>query len=85
MRPRPLASWFVLWCALLSGVERASAHITPPVVLISDRDAIVGMLGDATKLLVVSLYRVKPLEDIEKISVFLHSSPVIGFPEELEQ
>jgi hypothetical protein len=35
--------------------------------------------------LVVSLYRVKPLGDIEKISVFLHSSPVIGFPEELEQ
>jgi hypothetical protein len=30
----------------------ALAHITPPVVLISDRDAILGMTGDATRFFV---------------------------------
>ena len=52
MRHRTLAVWCVLWFALLSGGGGASAHITPPVVLLSERDAILGMLGGASKFFV---------------------------------
>jgi hypothetical protein len=43
---------FALFVTLLLGGNTALAHITPPVVLISDRDAILGMTGDATRFFV---------------------------------
>jgi hypothetical protein len=43
---------FALFVTLLLGGKMALAHITPPVVLISDRDAILGMTGDATRFFV---------------------------------
>jgi hypothetical protein len=47
-----LALGFALFAALLLGGKTALAHITPPVVLISDRDAILGMTGNATRFFV---------------------------------
>jgi hypothetical protein len=47
--------------ALLLGGKMALAHITPPVVLISDRDAILGMTGDATRFFVREV-RLTPAE-----------------------
>jgi hypothetical protein len=41
-----------LCVTLLLGGKMALAHITPPVVLVSDRDAILGMTGDATRFFV---------------------------------
>ena len=52
MKHSKLAFWLGLWFALLSREGVASAHVTPPVVLLSDRDAILGMLGSATKFFV---------------------------------
>jgi hypothetical protein len=49
MRHAGLTCWFVVSWALLLGVGETLAHITPPVVLISDRDAIVGMTSGASK------------------------------------
>jgi hypothetical protein len=52
MKHRTLAVWCVLWFSLLSKPGGALAHITPPVVLLSERDAILGMLGGASKFFV---------------------------------
>jgi hypothetical protein len=52
MRHAQLAYWFVVPFSLLLGVETALAHITPPVVLSSDRDAIVEMTSGATRFFV---------------------------------
>ena len=52
MRHTQLAYWFVVPLSLLLGIEMALAHITPPVVLSSDRDAIVEMTSGATRFFV---------------------------------
>ena len=52
MRHTQLAYWFIVPLSLLLGVEMALAHITPPVVLSSDRDAIVEMTSGATRFFV---------------------------------
>ena len=52
MTYRRLALGFVLLSVWLHSGETVLAHITPPVVLISDRDAILGMTGSATRFFV---------------------------------
>jgi hypothetical protein len=52
MKHLPFTHWFVLWCGLLFGAANALAHITPPVVLSSDRDAILEMTSGATRFFV---------------------------------
>ena len=52
MRHAGLAYWVVVSWALLLGIGETLAHITPPVVLTSDRDAIVGMTSGASKFFV---------------------------------
>ena len=52
MRHTEITYWFVLSCSLLLSAEMALAHITPPVVLASDRDAILEMTSGATRFFV---------------------------------
>ena len=52
MRHTGRVYWVIVSWALLLGVGSALAHITPPVILASDRDAIVAMTGGATKFFV---------------------------------
>jgi hypothetical protein len=48
-----LLTWLILSsCSLLNKTEIAFAHITPPVILISDRDAVLSMAGEAKKFFV---------------------------------
>ena len=56
-----LAFTFTLFVILLLGGKTALAHITPPVVLISDRDTILGMTGEATRFFVRDV-RLTPAE-----------------------
>jgi hypothetical protein len=50
MKPQQLATCLALLLGLAGGVSLA--HITPPVVLLSDREAVLGMTGGATKFFV---------------------------------
>jgi len=54
MRPRQLAKTigFALVFSLVLGRGAALAHITPPVILISDRDAVLSMTNGAKKFFV---------------------------------
>ena len=52
MRRQILRSWVVLLCSLCLGIGVVYAHITPPVVLLSERDAILGMMGNASRFFV---------------------------------
>ena len=52
MRPKTWRRFVVLLCSLCLGSGVVHAHITPPVVLLSDRDAILGMLGNASRFFV---------------------------------
>jgi hypothetical protein len=52
MRQRYTPSWIVLTLTLWLGLGSALAHITPPVVLLSEQDAVRGMTGGATKFFV---------------------------------
>jgi hypothetical protein len=52
MKYAQFTHWFVLSCCLLFGAEHALSHITPPVVLSSDRDAILAMTSGATRFFV---------------------------------
>ena len=52
MKPRKIIAWLSPLLALVIGAGPALAHITPPVVLISDRDAVLGMTGGAKKFFV---------------------------------
>jgi hypothetical protein len=45
-------SWIALALTLCLGVGSVLAHITPPVVLLSDQEAVRGMTGGATKFFV---------------------------------
>jgi len=47
-----MGSWFTLFLLVALGVQVALAHITPPVILISDREAVVGMLQGAKRFFV---------------------------------
>lgn len=42
----------MLLCSLCLGIGVVCAHITPPVVLLSERDAILGMMGSASRFFV---------------------------------
>lgn len=44
--------WFVLSFSFVVGIKIAFAHITPPVILISDRDAVLSMTSGAKKFFV---------------------------------
>lgn len=52
MRRRQLLTWCALWLFLVCLRGVALAHMTPPVVLLPERDAIVSMTGGATKFFV---------------------------------
>jgi hypothetical protein len=52
MRHQMLRLWVVLLCSLCFGIGVVWAHITPPVVLFSERDAILGMMGNASRFFV---------------------------------
>lgn len=52
MRQQTLRLCVVLLCALFLGIGVVGAHITPPVVLLSERDAILGMMGNASRFFV---------------------------------
>jgi hypothetical protein len=52
MRQRFAPSWIALTLTLWLGLDSALAHITPPVVLLSEQDAVRGMTGGATKFFV---------------------------------
>ena len=52
MRQRFSPSWIALTFTLWLGVGSVLAHITPPVVLLSEQDAVRGMTGGATKFFV---------------------------------
>ena len=52
MRQQTLRPWVVLLCSLCLGIGVVCAHITPPVVLLSERDAILGMMGNASRFFV---------------------------------
>src|SRR3989442_16016914 len=52
MRQRFSTSWIALPLTLWLGVGSVLAHITPPVVLLSEQDAVRGMTGGATKFFV---------------------------------
>jgi hypothetical protein len=52
MRQRFSTSWIALTLTLWLGVGSVLAHITPPVVLLSEQDAVRGMTGGATKFFV---------------------------------
>ena len=52
MKPRNIIAWLAPLLALVIGTGPALAHITPPVVLISDHDAVLGMTGGAKKFFV---------------------------------
>jgi len=52
MRRQTLRPWVVLLCSLCLGIGVVYAHITPPVVLLSERDAILGMMGNASRFFV---------------------------------
>ena len=53
--------WLAALAALLLGVGLAHAHITPPVVLMSDRDALVTALAGARRFFVREV-RLSPAE-----------------------
>jgi hypothetical protein len=52
MRQRFAPSWITLALTLWLGVGSVLAHITPPVVLLSEQDAVRGMTGGASKFFV---------------------------------
>lgn len=52
MRRQTLRPWVVLLCSLCLGIGVVYAHITPPVVLLSERDAILEMMGNASRFFV---------------------------------
>jgi hypothetical protein len=52
MRQRFSLSWIALTLTLGLGIGSVLAHITPPVVLLSEQDAVRGMTGGATKFFV---------------------------------
>jgi hypothetical protein len=52
MRQQTLRPWVVLLGSLCFGIGVVCAHITPPVVLLSERDAILGMMGSASRFFV---------------------------------
>jgi hypothetical protein len=52
VKPRKIITWLSPLLALVIGAGLALAHITPPVVLISDRDAVLGMTAGAKKFFV---------------------------------
>jgi hypothetical protein len=52
MRQRFSPFWITLTLTLWLGLGSAPAHITPPVVLLSEQDAVRGMTGGATKFFV---------------------------------
>lgn len=52
MKQRFAPAWIALPLTLWLGVGSVLAHITPPVVLLSDQDAVRGMTGGATKFFV---------------------------------
>src|SRR2546427_11616484 len=52
MTQRFAPSWIALALTLCLGVGSVLAHITPPVVLLSEQDAVRGMTGGATKFFV---------------------------------
>ena len=52
MRQKVLRPWVVLLCSLFLSIGVVCAHITPPVVLLSERDAILGMMGNAARFFV---------------------------------
>ncbi len=52
MRQRFVPSWIALSLTLWLGVDSVLAHITPPVVLLSEQDAVRSMTGGATKFFV---------------------------------
>jgi hypothetical protein len=52
MRQQTLRPWVVLLCSLCLGIGVVCAHITPPVILLSERDAILGMMGNASRFFV---------------------------------
>jgi hypothetical protein len=52
MTQRLTPSWIALALTLCLGVGSVLAHITPPVVLLSDQEAVRGMTGGATKFFV---------------------------------
>jgi hypothetical protein len=52
MRQQTLRLWVVLLGSLVLGIGVVWAHITPPVVLLSERDAILGMMGNASRFFV---------------------------------
>jgi hypothetical protein len=52
MKHAQFAHWLVLVCGLLFSAEQALSHITPPVILSSDRDTILAMTSGATRLFV---------------------------------
>lgn len=52
MRRARTWSWLTLPLLIPLGVQVALAHITPPVILVSDREAVVGMLQGAKRFFV---------------------------------
>jgi hypothetical protein len=52
MNVRPMMLGLTLALSLTCGAGRGLAHITPPVVLVSERDAVLGMTGGAKKFFV---------------------------------
>jgi len=52
MRRAVTVRWLTLLLFVALGVQVARAHITPPVILISDREAVVGMLQGAKRFFV---------------------------------
>jgi hypothetical protein len=52
MRQKVLRPCVVLLCSLFLSIGVVCAHITPPVVLLSERDAILGMMGNASRFFV---------------------------------
>jgi hypothetical protein len=50
MRQRFAPSWITLALTLWLGVGSVLAHITPPVVLLSEQDAVRGMTGGAEQI-----------------------------------
>lgn len=52
MKPRMITQFVGAFIPILLATSAALAHITPPVVLVSDRDAVVGLLAGARKFFV---------------------------------
>jgi len=52
MRQQTLRPWVVLLYSLFLSIGVVWGHITPPVVLLSERDAILGMMGNASRFFV---------------------------------